>query len=159
MVMRWLIRGVCLVLLAGVVGVWVGSYAGWLVMYKRSAGRYWVVGAVQGLGFMDGHGNNWDMTTPFLFGFFRGQTAKSLSLSPRTLGFFGGQLPGIPDSWLIIFPLWLPTLLLVALNGLVWRWTRRRKVGVGAEPADFDPIIQGHEHLPKGLLWVRAGGA
>ena len=52
MVMRWLMRGVCLVLLAGVVGVGAGSYAGGFEMHKRLAGRHWGVGAVQGLGCM-----------------------------------------------------------------------------------------------------------
>ena len=65
--------------------------------------------------------------------------AESRGLPPRTLGFFGGRVPGDPDSWLIIFPLWLPTLLLVALNGWVWRWTRRRKVGAGAVGFPVEP--------------------
>ena len=41
-----------------------------------------------------------------------------------------------PDLWLIIFPLWLPALLLVVLNGLVWRWTRRRRVGAVGFPVE-----------------------
>ena len=137
MVMRWLMRGVCLVLLAGVVGVWVGSYAGWLEMYKYSAGRDWGVGAVQGLGYMGRSGNMGFPTTPPEFGFLRGETAKSIGLPLRTLGFYGGLWPVVRDLWLIIFPLWLPTLLLVVLNGFVWRWTRRRNVGRGfpVEPA------------------------
>jgi hypothetical protein len=129
MVMRWLIRGVCVVLLAGVVGLWAGSYAGWLAMNKRLAGRYWEIGAVQGLGSMF-RGDFFGIPRePLEWRFARGWTTETLHLPPRTLGFYGGRYPGFPDSWQIIFPLWLPALLLVVLNGLVWCRTRRRKVG------------------------------
>jgi len=115
-----------------VVGVWVGSYAGWLRMYKCSAGRFWLVEADQGLGLMYLSVDRGFLTTPLEFYFRRGRTEDPFTLPPRTLGFYGGRSPWEPDIWQIIFPLWLPTLLLVALNGWVWRWTRRRKVGVGA---------------------------
>jgi hypothetical protein len=120
-----------------VVGVGVGSYAGRLVMAKYSAGRDWEVGAVQGLGFMERSSHMGFRTAPLDFCFDRGWTAERLNFPPRTLGFFGWRLPRHPDYWLIIFPLWLPALLLVVLNGFVWRWTRRRKVGRGfpVEPA------------------------
>ena len=139
MVMRWLMRGVCLVLLAGVVGVWVRSYAGWLDLHKVTAGRDWEVGAFQGLGYLVRSDDVGFPTTPLKFDFERGRTAKFMDLPPRTLGFYGVRWPGVPDTWLIIFPLWLPTLLLVALNGLVWRWARRRKVGVGAAGFPVEP--------------------
>ena len=131
MVMRWLMRGVCLVLLAGVVGVGVGSYAGSLAMGKRSAGRDWGVGAVQGLGVMELSDDVGFRTMPLVIYFERGVTAESLTLPPRTLGFYGGRWAGDPYSWLIIFPLWLPTVLLGVLNWFVWRWTRRGKMGRG----------------------------
>jgi hypothetical protein len=136
MVLRWLIRGVCVLLLAGAVGVGVGSYAGLLGMSKWSADRSWNVGAVQGLGYMYRSGAmNYQPTRSLLFFFSRGTTAYWLP--PRTLGFFGWRSPGGPDSWLVVFPLWLPALLLVVLNVFVWRWTRRRKLGAGfpVEPA------------------------
>jgi hypothetical protein len=139
MVLRWLIRGVCLALLAGVVGVWAGSYAGWLHIHKFTAGRDWGVGAVQGLGFMIRSDYVGLPTEPLEFIFERRWTAKSILLPPRSLGFYGGRWPREPDSWLIIFPLWLPALLLVVLNGLVWRWTRRRKVGVGVRGFPIEP--------------------
>jgi hypothetical protein len=139
MVLRWLIRGVCLLLLAGVVGVWVGSYAGRLGMVKVSAGRGWMVGTVQGLGYMDRTGDLGLPAAPLEFEFSRGETAASIGLPRQTLGFYGGRVPGLPDSWQIIFPLWLPALLLVVLNGLVWRWTRRRKVGVGVRGFPVEP--------------------
>ncbi len=139
MVLRWLIRGVCLVLLAGVVGVGVGSYAGTLEMVKLSAGRNWAAVAVKGLGCM-ARGDDFGLpSTPLQFHFDRWETAQSVGLPPRTLGFYGGRGPWGPNSWLIIFPLWLPTLLLVVLNGLVWRWTRRRMVGLGAVGFPVEP--------------------
>jgi hypothetical protein len=137
MVLRWLIRGVCLALLAGVVGVWVGSYAGALCMEKRAAGRFWDVEAVQGLGFLYRTADVGIQTTPLKFDFMLGQTDDFLP--PRTLGFFHFGWPWDPTGCLIIFPLWLPALLLVVLNGLVWRWTRRRKVGVGAVGFPVEP--------------------
>ena len=136
MVLRWLIRGVCLVLLAGVVGVGAGSYAGGLWMLKCSAGRIWEVGAVQGLGYMARSPDTSDPAHPFRFDFERGWTATIIGMSARTLGFYGGRGPWDPDEWLIIFPLWLPTLLLVVLNGFVWRWTRRRIVGAVGFPVE-----------------------
>ena len=137
MVMRWLMRGVCLLLLAGVVGVGVGSYAGLLVTVKHAAGRYWGVGAVQGLGYMILAGERGvHLTTPLKFSFVRGDTAERIGLPPRTLGFFGGRYLAFPDARLIIFPLWLPAVLLVVLNGFVWRWTRRRAVGAVGFPVE-----------------------
>ena len=61
---------------------------------------------------------------------------------PTTLGFYGGAVPRLPDSLLIVFPLWLPTLLLLALNWLVWRMTRRRGEGRGfpVEPAGVPKV-------------------
>ena len=129
MVMRWMMRGVCLVLRAGVVGVGVGSYAGWLRMRSWSAGQYWEVGAVQGLGYMGRCDSKGFLPTLLQFNFERGATAGIMP--PRTLGFYGGRWLRELDSWLIVFPLWLPTVVLVVLNGFVWRWTRRRKVGRG----------------------------
>jgi hypothetical protein len=137
MVLRWLIRGVCLVLLAGVVGVWAASYAGWLGMVKNSAGRKSEVGAIQGLGYLSRDPDTGRPTMPLRFYFDRGGNPDGLP--PRTLGFFGWQWPGHPGFWLIIFPLWLPALLLVVLNGLVWRWTRRRKVGLGVRGFPVEP--------------------
>jgi hypothetical protein len=151
MVMRWLMRGVCLVLLAGVVGVWVGSYAGLLGMERLAAGRFWGVGAVQGLGYVDRSADRGYPTTPLDFYFRRGRTEDPFALPPRTLGFYGGRSPWEPDIWQIIFPLWLPTLLLVALNWLVWRWTRRRKVGVGAVGFPVEPA-------KKADAWSGGGG-
>jgi hypothetical protein len=139
MVLRWLIRGVCLLLLAGVVGVGVGSYAGELGMGKISAGRHWGVGAVQGLGCLERSGDRGDQTAPLKFYFVRGRTAKSIGLPPRALGFYGKRWLWDPDGCLIIFPLWLPAVLLVVLNGFVWRWTRRRKVGVGVRGFPVEP--------------------
>jgi hypothetical protein len=137
MVLRWLIRGVCWLVLAGVVGVGVGSYAGQFGMYKYSAGREWGVGAVQGLGYMDRSGDIGYPTTPLRFYFIRGETADFLP--PRTLGFFSGQWLWRADGWLLVFPLWLPALLLVVLNVFVWRRTRRWKLGVGAAGFPVEP--------------------
>jgi hypothetical protein len=139
MVLRWLIRGVCLLLLTGVVGIAAGSYAGWLMMGKGSAGRDWVFGAVQGLGYMYRSPDRGYSTTRLQFRFLRGETAKSVGLQPRTLGFYGRGRPRDAAGCKIGFPLWLPALLLVVLNGFVWRWTRRRKVGVGAVGFPVEP--------------------
>ena len=150
MVLRWLMRGVCLVLLAGVVGVWVGSYVGGLGIYKYSAGRYWGVGAVQGLGYMYRSDDMGFSTEPLRFHFERGTTASGLP--PRTLGFYGGRRSRVPSVLLIIFPLWLPALLLVVLNGFVWRWTRRRKVGVGAVGFPVEPAKKADGGEGKGKV-------
>jgi hypothetical protein len=139
MVMRWLIRGVCLVLLAGVVSVGAASYAGWLGIDKWSAGRVWEIGAVQGLGYISGTDYGGYPTTPLQFRFQRDWTAAYMGLPPRTLGFFEGRRPWVLTGWLIIFPLWLPALLLVVLNGFVWRWMRQPKLGVGAAGFPVEP--------------------
>jgi hypothetical protein len=139
MVMRWLIRGVCLALLTGVVGVWAGSYAGAFEMDKRAAGRDWSAVTVHGLGCMVRSERDVSAypTRPLQFEFRRGWTAEDFGLPPGFICM--PTLPWRPDSWQIIFPLWLPALLLVVLNGLVWRWTRRRKVGVGVRGFPIEP--------------------
>jgi hypothetical protein len=123
MLRRWLIRVPFLLTLVCVPGVWVVSYFGALAAYTDSHGDRRYVSAVQGL---------WDMgklsgvayTSRPYFGFYRGLKTKDWNLPPTTLGFyFGSPLP-FYHGFEIIFPLWLPTLLLAALNRFIWRKTR-----------------------------------
>ena len=112
-------HGVCLVLLAGVVGVWAGSYAGWLVMDKWSAGRDWGSRPSTGLvSFIEA------ATWAFRRGRFQFfSTGGDGWTMPATAdaGLLWRANTEVSRSWEIIFPLWLPALLLVVLNGFVWR--------------------------------------
>jgi hypothetical protein len=50
-----------------------------------------------------------------------------------------GLVRSIAASLRLDYPLWPPALLLAVLNGFVWRWTPRRKVGVGAVGFPVEP--------------------
>jgi hypothetical protein len=44
--------------------------------------------------------------------------------------FYIEHWPGVPDSHGIVFPLWLPTVLLAAFCWLVWQKTRAKPLGI-----------------------------
>ena len=126
MIRRWIIRLPFLLALALVVNVWITSHFGYLVIHMVRDNRFGAVGAVQGLGNMGGTSDEGLGTTPLRFHFVRGTTAEYWGLPPRTLGFYGGRALGDPHMLLLVFPLWLPTVLLAGLNWYVWRKTRSK---------------------------------
>ena len=132
MIRRWLIRGPCLVALALVVGVWVTSYFG-LLDLSENWRCYWLVGAIRGSAYMIKSGHWDDPADGPHFYFLRGETATPYYPVPNTLGFYAGPVLtwGWWDSLEIVFPLWLPTLLLAGLNWIVWRKTRATYNGRG----------------------------
>jgi hypothetical protein len=137
MIRRWLIRVPCLLALALVVGVWITSYFGELVLYAFSGNRQWEVDAIDGLEGMGEYHCVPASDTPPRFAFMTWLTAKDMVGGPTILGFRVGWIMGNPDSLQIIFPLWLPTVLLAGLNWFVWRKTRSKGAGRGfpVEPA------------------------
>ena len=150
MLRRWLIRVPCLLALAFVVGVWITSYFGLLWMDRRSGGNLVEVGAVQGLVFMSERAGPPLYDTPLHrpgfayadeplhFWFTRGAKDVNYVIAPRMLGFGASPLSLLRIGVAIIFPLWLPTLLLAGLNWFVWRKTRAKPAtqsGFPIEPA------------------------
>jgi len=135
MLRRWLIRVPCLLALAFVVGVWVASYFGALVVASYPGGRICWAGFAQGLVQIDEQWNRPAPTDFVRFNFYHHQTAEDLYFDPTTLGFYLGQESGMTDTFALGFPLWLPALLLAGLNWFVWRKTRAKRVG-GAFPVE-----------------------
>ena len=129
MVRRWLIRSLFLLPLVCVVALWVTSYFGGLALNKHFGEGYRETGAVQGLGFLDYVHNVSFKDTLIRATFARGRTTKEWIRVPMIHSFYYGRLPPWADSYEIIFPLWLPTLLLLVFNLLVWRKTRPKPQG------------------------------
>ena len=150
MLRRWLIRVPCLLALAFVVGVWIASYFGRVFLSKNSGGRFWSIGTVQGLVYMDEDGSHPWSPTPLQLYCFQGVTARECQLGPTTLGFYGGRWPGWRDSLQIVFPLWLPTLLLAGLNWFVWRKTRAKYNGRGFPVEPVSAKDKGAAESPRG---------
>jgi hypothetical protein len=129
--LRWLIRVPCLLALAFVVGVGVTSYFWGIHLIKVFGGRYWTGGVVEGLAYVS-EDRNTGADTPLTMYFNRGVTAKGwLPLTPPVLGFYGGGVPGWPDALEVVFPLWLPAVVLGLGNWWVWRKTRWKRAGRG----------------------------
>jgi len=126
MVKLWIIRALFLLPLACVVGVYIASYFVLLGFGKQSGERDREINAVQGLCDVYEIHVMPSRDAPLRVRCFGGQTAKDWIEEPMTLGFYGGRWEGILRSWRIIFPLWLPALVLAGANGVVWRKTRRR---------------------------------
>ena len=135
MLRRWIIRSLVLLPLACAVGVWIASYFGLFVMNMNLKPYEHALGAVQGLGTYGYVPLARPPSSMFYFNFYRHLTARDGYLDSTTLGFRWGTVPRIHDSLQIIFPLWLPTLLLAALNGFVWHKTRKRTTR-GAFPVE-----------------------
>lgn len=138
---RWLIRIPFLLVLTFVVGMWIGSYFGESFLYNATTSRFREGGAIQGLAFVGDSERDWfhkmdDLE--FIFG-VRASYDSPLHC-PTKLGFYGGRW-FMNDSFIIVFPLWLPTLLLLAVNWFVWRKTRLNSVtrGFPVEPASSTP--------------------
>jgi hypothetical protein len=136
----WLIRLPFLLALICVITVWVASYFGGFRLGATSAAGEWSIGAVQGLGFeyQDGVVALEDDTAS-VSGFTLGTKAKDWFDVITTLGFGRGKKAWFPKSSVIVFPLWLPTLMLAGLNWFVWRNTRPQFNGQGFP---VDPIIE-----------------
>ena len=126
MIKRWLICLVSFLPLICVVGAWVASCFGMPFLDKQSGGVFrgvfvadGQVGAIQEF--------NTAAAGPFEFTFERTRI-PSILLKSR-MGFYISPLKYSPGYVVVIFPLWLPTLLLVALNWFVWRRARQKPAG------------------------------
>jgi hypothetical protein len=133
MLRRWLIRVPFLLALALVVGVWVTSYFAGFSVNTTLAARDWSVGSVHGLNIFYTFPDSNDLLSrpTFRFRFQSHATVQDWNLARTTWGFHGSADARVPDSVLIVFPLWLPTLLLAGLNWFVWRKTRAKYNGRG----------------------------
>jgi hypothetical protein len=127
MVRRWLIRVPFLLALAFIVGVWIASYFGAITAVDSRFGNLWQVTIVQGLDDFDKIPLS--MKPGMEFRFLRHDTAKDRFVDDTTFGFDFGENPVIPGMWRIVFPMWLPAIVLSLLNWFVWRKTRGRSVG------------------------------
>ena len=138
MVRRWLIRVPCLGALAFVVAVWGASYFAGVHLYEHSGFHSSIVDVAQGRVCVAKYGdiNESSPDSPLRIEFTREMTFRGWRLSrlpwvPTTLGFSAGRIRGDPDSFVILFPLWLPTGMLSALCWIVWRKTRGKAAGRG----------------------------
>jgi len=138
MLRRWLIQIPFFLPLTIVVAVWIVSAFGEFVWGKMASGREWYTGAIRGLYYLGENYYPHDRDRPLEFVCHWGIKQEDTGLPRTTLGF--GYHCGIDflhrDSLVIVFPLWLPTLLLTGLNWLVWRKTRPGKPG-GAFPVEM----------------------
>lgn len=132
MIRRWLIRLPFLLALAFVVGAWVMSYFAGFTYFWNLGGRCWQLGSAQGLGYVSVARS--EFSNHFEFG--RGDSSTHWFGGHPTLGFsiesgdgIGIHNLGGSDSLGVIFPLWLPTLVLSGLTWFVWRKTRPKQVG------------------------------
>ncbi|HVT81139.1 MAG TPA: hypothetical protein VHM90_10825 [Phycisphaerae bacterium] len=126
MVRRWIIRVPFLLALACVLSVWAVSYFGALAVFKESPGDRRYIGAVQGLCDIGEIHPALEPLAPQSL-FYPGSNAKAWGIPPTTLGFFWGD--PFPYYFEIVFPLWLPAVVLAGLNWFVWRKTRAKGVG------------------------------
>jgi hypothetical protein len=134
---RWLVRLPCLLALALVIAVWVASHVVAFYVTKQFPDRFCWGSVVQGLVDIVVDRKEPRPDHPFGFGFSKEYTTKDLIPVRTTLGIYGGRRPGMSDSLLIVFPLWLPTLVLLGLNWFVWRKTRPTYNGKGF-PVEVD---------------------
>lgn len=135
MLRRWIIRSLFLVPLVCVVAVWVTSYFGTISVHRTIGVRAWTLGSVSGMVVFLEFQIAPSEAVLWIPGFVPHMTAKDWGIPQPMFEFYFGSWPGISDSFGIVFPLWLPTLLLLGLNWLVWRKTRQR-AGRGAFPVE-----------------------
>ena len=132
MLRRWVIRVPILLGLGCVLSVWVASYLGAVEMSWQSE-NFWDIGGVQGLCVVSKSQVIFPGTSPPHIDFAERVTVEGRFGAhgpPRmTFGLYCGKGPGLADSYLVIFPLWLPAIVLAGLNWFVWRKTRDKGVG------------------------------
>ena len=111
--------------------------------------RGWGVAAVQGLGLLA----NTPIRSPQPpgFHFYRGMRERDFLNRPTSHGFYAGEFSGIKNSWAIVFPLWLATLLLAGLSWFAWRKTRGAGVGRGFPVEPTAAKTQGADDPTRGL--------
>ena len=126
---RWLIRSLFLLPLVCVVAAWVGSYFATFSFDKWFEGRERHMGAVQGLIHLEEGSNDGLPDTPLQIHVYSGKKITDSVAIGAKFGFYAGKFPFTRDSFMIVFPLWLPTLLLAAVNWIVWRKTRAKPIG------------------------------
>ena len=129
MMRRWVIRVAFLLALGCVLSVWVGSYFGWFAAYYTSSAVHRYVGASGGLCDMIEDQYVGMVPSPLEFHFFPGSKVKDLNRPPIKLGFYWGKPVVGLNTFEIVFPLWLPAVVLAGLNWFVWRKTRAKAVG------------------------------
>jgi len=131
MIRRWFIRSLALMLLTLCVVAWVGSYWREMGVLYKSPGNTCGVGVQGGRlcvlhygGSATVHGPGWHLLVQAPSGdwsLWDSVTAKTSFLGIRYLH--------IPSAFACVLPLWLPAVLLVVLNGIVWRKTRAKPAG------------------------------
>jgi hypothetical protein len=138
MIRPWLIRLPFLLALTAVVAVWVTSYFSGILMTTFLRSRPIDIVLCGGLGQYRADPNYRYPPGYVHVDLYSRISENDWLFAPTTLGFRIGRLPGSPKSLQIILPLWLPTLLLVALNWFLWHKTRPQPPG-GAFPVEPAP--------------------
>jgi hypothetical protein len=140
MLRRWLIRVSCLLALAFVVGMWLTSHIGAFDLAKSFGGRVWEIGAARGLTFIYEDAAWPYPDEPLNAIFVRGESIEFYHPIKTTLGFYAGPAI-VSNSFMVVFPLWLPTLFLTAVTWFVWRKTRHQRSfhGFPVEPTTTTP--------------------
>jgi hypothetical protein len=86
---------------------------------------------VRGMGFLSKERHNQISRSPVRFAFARRVKAKDWLRVTPTQGSYAGRWDGRPDSWVVIVPLWLVTVVLVGVCWSLWRKTRGTGTGRG----------------------------
>jgi hypothetical protein len=130
MIRRWLIRAPCLLPLLLVVGLWITSYFGGLQIGGGFWHRQFLFMSVEGMGGLEVQKQS---SSSIYFCFLPGLTAQNWFWREVTPQFWGGRFWTFYDGFgcTFLFRFSLPTLLLAALNWLVWRKTRPAYNGRG----------------------------
>ena len=113
-----------LLALALVVGVWVASYFGVLALLIFPEHHCFFISAIQGDADL-GVAEDWFHHEVEIH-FHRGWRPVDWGVPPTTLGFYFARNM---EYFQLIFPLWLPTLVLTGLCWFAWRKTRPMPVG------------------------------
>jgi hypothetical protein len=134
---RWLIRGLALALLTLCVVAWGGSFFEGIELGNLSGNVDRPIGAVWGVGWVRQTRGVYTSDRLFEYEFLSPRELRVWISKHTTSGFFIGdqpgqiKIPGLLESSMMAFPLWLPTLILAGLNCLVWRKTRPKFNGRG----------------------------
>jgi hypothetical protein len=133
MILRWVMRGLSVALLALCVGAWVESHYRWECIGTKFAGRDRRVAVDTGTVFYASspgdRGDRWY----WIHGPARRENSQFVfELCEYKGGGFGLKMAGRDSAYsLIVMPMWLPTLIGGVVVWAVWSQTRGRKAGNG----------------------------
>jgi hypothetical protein len=133
MIWRWIIRGMAIALVTLCVTAWVGSYWEEVGGYRGSGHRLFAAEIVYGkIGLGETRDLELDHSPSWHWYWYVVHPEDSHTSYPSTdYQFLGFVYEPRPSQWIVIIPLWFPTLLSTMLLWFVWRKTRPKYSGNG----------------------------